>query len=191
MTKTQQTMRDGQAPALTTSLHRAALAAFFWALLFGLVSFSWAAGGALGANTLSRSIQALAERRDPAFVATVWITGVAKVLGGLLPLALAFGWWSVVPRRLLEILCWVGGVLLVLYGLGDVIRAVLVITGAIDVPQPEDRDIARWYLWLWGPVWIIGGICYLATAWMYRKSPRRNRPTARSHDRQRNDTAPE
>lgn len=152
------------------STRLAAIAAFIWALLFGLVSFYWGAGGTIGGNTLSRSIQDLAERREPGFVATVWITGVAKVLGGLLPLALAFGWWRRFPRGALSILCWVGGVLLVLYGLGDVIRAVLVITGALDVPHPEDRDITRWYLWLWGPVWIVGGICYLATAWSYGRS---------------------
>lgn len=159
----------------TRSARRAAIAAFVWALLFGLVSFYWAAGGTIGGNTLSRSIQVLAERRQPALVATVWITGVVKILGGLIPPALAFGWWRTVPRRLLEILCWVGGVLLVLYGLGDVIRAVLIITGAIDVTAPADRDIPRWYLWLWGPVWIIGGICFLATAWAYGQSRSRHR----------------
>lgn len=151
-------------------LRRSAIAAFAWALVFGLVSMYWAAGGTIGESTLSRSIQDMAERREPAFVATLWGTAAAKVLGGLLPLALAFGWWRGVPRRLLLILCWVGGVLLVLYGLGDMIRATLVIGGAIEVESPVDRDIARWYLLLWGPVWVAGGVCFLTTAWHYRRS---------------------
>ncbi len=154
-------------------MRRAAIAAFAWGLLFGLVSFYWAAGGTIGQETLSRSIQELAERGEPAFVATVWITGVAKVLGGLIPLALASGWWQRLPRHLLATLCGAVGVLLVLYGLGDMIRSALHINGAIDVEAPVDREIARWYLWLWGPVWVIDGACFLATAWFFKQSKAR------------------
>jgi len=51
----------------------------------------WATGRTFGASTLSASIRQLAEEDDPAFVATVWISGVGKIVGDLLPLALAFG----------------------------------------------------------------------------------------------------
>lgn len=112
----------------------------------------------------------MAEHREPAFVATLWGTGIAKVLGGLVPMALAFGWWNGIPRRLLAVLCWAGGALLMLYGPGDMVRATLVIGGAIEVESPVDRDIARWYLLPWGPVWVAGGVGFLATAWHYRRS---------------------
>jgi hypothetical protein len=174
MTDTPSMQEDVRAAGATSSARQVAIAAFAWALLFGVVSMYWAAGGTIGQNTLSRSIQDLGERREPAFVVTVWITGIAKVLGGLIPLALAFGWWRRIPRTLLRILCVVIGVLLVLYGLGDVTRAVLVITGIIDVADPADRNVARWYLWLWGPVWIIGGVCFVATAWLHQRSRSRN-----------------
>jgi len=151
-------------------LRRAAIAAFAWALLFGLVSMYWAAGGTIGESTLSRSIQDMAERREPAFVVTLWGTGIAKVIGGLVPMALAFGWWNGIPRRFLYVLCCTGGVLLLLYGLGDMTRAILVMTEVIEVDSTVDRDIARWYLLLWGPVWLTGGIGFLATAWHYRRS---------------------
>jgi len=151
-------------------LRRAAIAAFAWALLFGLVSMYWAAGGTIGESTLSRSIQDMAERREPAFVVTLWGTGIAKVIGGLVPMALAFGWWRNIPRGLLHILCWAGGVLLLLYGQGDMLRATLVIGGAIEVESPVDRDIARSYLLLWRPVWLTSGIGFLATARHYRRS---------------------
>lgn len=169
MTGTRDISEDPRIAAASGSFRRAALATFAWAFLFGLLSFYWAAGGTIGRNTLSRSIQEMAEGRDPSFIATVWITGIAKVLGGLLPLALAFGWWRRVPRGLLRFFCWAGSAFLTLYGLGDVVRAVLVLTGAFEVDAPIDREIARWYLWLWGPVWITGGICYLATAWFHRR----------------------
>jgi hypothetical protein len=149
-------------------MRRAAVAAFAWAVLFGLISFYWAAGGTHGVGTLSHSIQEMAERREPGFVASVWLTGIAKVLGGLVPLALAFDWGRIVPRRALAWLCWIGGTLLVLYGLGDMVRAALVIGGIVEPSEPADRDIARWYLVLWGPVWVVVGACFLATAWHHR-----------------------
>lgn len=154
-------------------MRRAAIAAFAWGVLFGLVSFYWAAGGTIGMRTLSRSIQEMAERREPSFVATVWLTGVAKIVGGTIPLALAFGAWRRVTRRLLSLLCWAGGALLgallVLYGLGDMIRAALVLGSVIAVDTEADRNIVRWYLFLWGPVWVIGGVCFLLTAWYHRR----------------------
>ena len=99
-------------------------------------------------------------------MATVWITGVAKILGGFLPLALAFGWWSRVPRRVLVVLCGLGGVLLTLYGLGDMARSALILAGIGRAGAEDEIRTAWWYLGLWGPVWVIGGILFGATAIM-------------------------
>jgi len=148
---------------------RVAIGAFVWSVAFGLVSFYWAAGGTIGETTLARSIRDLADERDPGFVATVWITGVAKILGGLLPIAVAFGWWRRVPRRLLVVLCGVGGILLMLYGIGDMVRSTLILLDIGRSGEPDEVTTARWYLALWGPVWAIGGALYGATALMCRK----------------------
>ena len=86
----------------------AAYAACGWALLFALMSFYWAAGGNFGVETLGSAIQAQAH--NPGFVAIVWLTGVAKVIGGLFALTLVRPWALWLPRRLKLILAWTGGI---------------------------------------------------------------------------------
>lgn len=144
--------------------HVAAITAFAWSLAFGLLNVYWAAGGTFGASTLSASIRDLAKEADPAFVATVWISGVAKIIGGLPPLALAFGWWRRFPRRWLRNLCGLGGVLLTLYGLGDMVRSGLILLGLWRSGAVDEVRTAWWYLCLWGPVWVAGGALYAVTA---------------------------
>lgn len=146
-----------------------ALGAFVWSLTFGLVSLYWAAGGTISESTLSASIRELAERRDPGFVATLWFTGVAKIAGGVLPVALAFDWWLRIPRRLLVILCGLGGFLLTLYGIGGMVRSLLILLDIVRSGARGEVRTAWWYLALWGPVWVIGGALYGTTALMCRK----------------------
>src|SRR5690348_17706631 len=85
----------------------AAYAACAWALLFALMSFYWALGGELGLNTLGSGIQALAH--DPGFIALVWLTGVAKVIGGYFALTLVRPWLLWLPPIWKFILAFVGG----------------------------------------------------------------------------------
>nr|MBA3275401.1 DUF3995 domain-containing protein [Chloroflexia bacterium] len=97
--------------------------------------------------------------------AILWVTAVGKVIGGLVPLALAFDLWLTVPRRLASLLTWLGGVFLTLYGLGDMIGAVLVLNGVMG----NRDDSTVWYLVLWGPIWLLGGVLFLGTAWFHRR----------------------
>ena len=57
-----------------------AYAASIWAFTFTAVSFYWAAGGTLGANTLGNGIKEMALARDPVFVMILWITAGLKFL---------------------------------------------------------------------------------------------------------------
>ena len=84
----------------------AAYAACGWAFLFAAPSFYWAAGGTVGIGTLDPGITAMS--RDPWFVALVWATGVAKVLAGLLALALVRTWGQRIPRWILLAGAWGG-----------------------------------------------------------------------------------
>jgi len=154
---------------------RFAVGAFAWSLAFGLVSVYWAAGGTIGESTLAKSIRDLAEERKPAFVATLWITGAAKILGGLLPLSLGFTWWRRIPRRLLVALCGVGGVLLMLYGIADMVRSILILLDIGRSGEPSEVRTAWWYFGLWGPVWVVGGALYLATGLIFRGMRRADR----------------
>ncbi len=141
-----------------------AITAFAWSLAFGVLNVYWATGGTFGVSTLSASIRQIAKEADPAFVATVWIGGVGKMVGGLLTLALAFGWRRRFPRRWLRNLCGLGGVLLTLHGLCDMVRSGLIL---LDLWRSGSEDKVRtawWYLCLWSPVWVAGGAHYGATA---------------------------
>ena len=150
----------------------AAWAACAWALLFALMSFYWALGGQLGANTLGSGIQALAH--DPGFIAVVWLTGVAKVIGALFALTLIYPWPRWLPSGWRFALAWIGGVGLALYGGVQLVIEGLVLGGAIRVSGPVDWEGLRWHVWLWDPWWLLGGILFLLAAWQYQRSRRRS-----------------
>ena len=149
----------------------AAYAACAWALLFALMSFYWALGGEFGVNTLGSGIQALA--RDPGFVAVVWLTGVAKVVGGLFALTLVRPWARWLPPIWKLVLAWAGGIGLALYGGVQLIIEGLVLGGAIRVSGAVDWEGLRWHVWLWDPWWLLGGVLFLLAAWQYQRSRRR------------------
>lgn len=78
----------------------------------------------------------------------------------MVPILLGFGLLTAIPRRLLALLCWIGGGFCTLYGLGDMIGG---LTRAVD-----GAENAIWYAVLWGPIWLLGGILYLGVAWSWR-----------------------
>lgn len=145
----------------------AGYAACAWAFVFATPSFYWAAGGTAGMGTLGPGIAALA--RDPWFVALVWATGVAKLLAGLLALALVRSWGRRVPRWVLLAGAWVGGALLVFHGGDFIIQGTLALGGIVDVPESAPWAAIRWYTFLWGPWFLVGGMLFCLAAWHYQR----------------------
>lgn len=154
------------------SLAWAGYAACGWALVFAAMSFYWAAGGELGIETQAPGIREYAEAREPWFVALLWGTGVAKVIGGLLALALVQPRGRTLPRRLLLIAGWVAGVGMTLYGGLNLVTAVAVtvLSAARLTDGPEDAAAFWWHLLLWDPWWLAGGILFLAATWHAQRS---------------------
>jgi hypothetical protein len=143
------------------SRHQAwGVAAAAWCVAFGILSLYWAAGGSLGVDQLSVSLQEQADKRETGFVAIVAATGIAKLLGAIVPLWLVFRPPSPTPRKVLLLLCCVGGALLALYGITDVV------TGSIRAARGTMEN-AIWYAALWGPIWLLGGVLFLMTAWTF------------------------
>ena len=171
----------GYVPGATSDTRRrwpgwAAYAAGGWAFLFAAPSFYWAAGGTAGTGTLGPGIAAMAS--DPWFVAVVWATGVAKVLGGFLALALVRPWGRRIPRWALLAGAWVWGALLVLHGADFVAQGALALGGFVDVPASVPPAAIRWSTFLWGPWFLLGGLLFCVAAW---RAPKRlgegGRPT--------------
>jgi Protein of unknown function (DUF3995) len=136
------------------------LAAAAWCVVFGVLSLYWAAGGTLGVNQLAASLQERADERETGFVAIVAATGIAKLLGGIVPLWLVFRPHSRTVQKVLLLLCWAGGALLAVYGLTDVV------TGSIRAARGTMEN-AIWYAVLWGPTWLLGGVLFVMTAWTF------------------------
>jgi hypothetical protein len=137
-----------------------ALAAAVWAGLFALASLYWALGGQAGGETLGVEIERLARERDPALVAQLWAAFVLKALAAVLALAL----WQGRGGRPVRMLSWVVGSGLTLYGAANLVQHALMAAGAIATPDGLGEDAVPWHLALWDPVWLIGGLLFLAAA---------------------------
>lgn len=140
-------------------------AAAVWGFVFAVPSFYWAMGGLAGASsTISPSLVKLAQERDPGFIAVLWVTGALKVVGGVLGLTLVHG--RARGRgmdRLVQLMAWGAGVLLVWHGALFVGQGLLVQTHTVKVAS-ELLPVSRWYTCLWGPWFVAGGGAFMLAA---------------------------
>lgn len=145
-----------------------AYAACIWAFIFAAFSFYWAAGGMIGAETLGEGIARLAAARDPELITLTWITGVLKVIAGLLALALVQRWGHVFPRWLLRLAAWGAGLLFLGYGIANVIQHAMMILDPSQIGELLGSvNAVRWHLALWDPFWMIGGLLFIAAAYTF------------------------
>lgn len=139
-----------------------------WGLIFAAVSFYWGSGGTVGLDTIGGSIESMAKAGDPTIFAAVWITGVLKLVGAALGLALVQPWGWRLPRRAVLTLGWAASVLLTLYGGLLVAGDALGETGAIHVSGSVDWMALRWHLWVWDMSFLIWGLAYFGALRCYR-----------------------
>jgi hypothetical protein len=102
-------------------------------------------------------------------MAVIWGTGIAKVLAGLLALALFQPWAKSVPRWMLHGVAWVTGVGFSLYGAASFIQHALMLGRVIALPAGLGVAAARWHLFLWDPWWVAGGVLFVMAAWLARR----------------------
>lgn len=151
----------------------AAYAACALALLYAVPSFYWALGGNAGLDTVGGAIERLGRTRDPAGVWLTFGSGVLKVAGGLLALALVRPWGRAIPRRLLLGAAWVASAVLTAYGGLLVVVGALVLTGLINPSDPVDRTALRWHVLLWDMWFLVWGLVLGLAAWHYGRESRR------------------
>lgn len=105
----------------------------------------------------------------------MWIinlgAGILKTIIGLIALALVQSWGRIVPRKLLRASAWLLGVGMLLYGGLGLISDVLHLTGIVG--DPANGNWFFWYLVLWDPWWVLGGILYVIAAWLTHYIPLR------------------
>lgn len=146
-------------------------AAGLWAMLFGLLSVYWAAGGRLGEGTIGAAVEGPALARDPAFVALLWVTAALKIAAGLLGFALTGRMFRWAPRWMLLTAGWGAAALLALYGVANSIQHLLIAMGLIDMPAGLGWAALPWHLLLWDPVWLAGGLFFTLAVLYYRANP--------------------
>ena len=107
---------------------------------------------------------------DPSLlIAANVMAGIGKAIIGLLPFALLRGGRVILSRKVLLIAAWVLGIGMCLYGGLGLVSDVLHITGVIA--NAENRQWFLVFLVVWDPWWVLGGILYVATAWLVQHSP--------------------
>jgi hypothetical protein len=145
-------------------------AAFGWGLVFAGISFYWGCGGTLGLDTVGGDIESMAKAGDPKIYLAVWVTGVLKVVGAVLALALVRAWGRRLPRRPLLVLGWCAAVLLTLYGGFLVAADALADAGVITPSGPIDWTALRWHLWVWDMSFLVWGLLFAAALRRFRHS---------------------
>jgi hypothetical protein len=150
-----------------------AYAAAAWALAFAAYSFYGALGGELGVDQLANDIRQQAEDRDPGFVAELWVAGALKLAVAFLALALVRSWGKVVPDRAIRIATWVVAIGLLIYGAVNEVQFALMKLELIDTPDSVGAEAVNWYLFLWEPIWLLGGCLFAAAALSFGRASRR------------------
>jgi hypothetical protein len=129
------------------------------ALAFAVVTLYWGLGGRLGLDLVGKEIIRLADDRDAGFLIAAWVSGLLKLAGAVLALALVQPWGRrVFPRRLLLAVGWACSALLIVYGAGTVINMLLVVAGGIPVPAEMDWRGFYGHLCLWDPWFLLWGL---------------------------------
>jgi hypothetical protein len=163
------------ATELTGPPNRAAWVAAAWGVLFAVPSFIWATGHTAGA-TSTVSPQLVAKARDGVtwFLVVLWLSGFLKLFASAVAVALTRPRSTRVGR--FAAFCGAGAaVLLTGHGLLFVVGGALVESGAVH-GKPDVVSLLRWYLYLWGPYFVLGGVAFgMATLWYLRRAADRAR----------------
>ena len=155
----------------TVAAYAAAIVAFGYALM----SLYWALGGHALISTIGGYAEQFTRRGGALPVLIGLVATLAKVLGGLLALALVRPWGRVIPRGWLLLGSAAVSVLLVVYGGLNVLLGALVLSGVIHPAGAVDRTALRWHVGLWDLWFLVWGILLSLAVIGYRRTGTRAR----------------
>ncbi len=138
-------------------------------LVFAAISFYWGSGGTLGLDTIGGSIESLGRAHDPLMLAAAWVTGLVKLLGSVLALALVRPWGTRLPRWAITVLGWGAAAALTLYGGVLVVTEALVASGLLKPAEPVSWKPLLWHLYVWDMYFLIWGILFALAAWHFTR----------------------
>jgi hypothetical protein len=101
--------------------------------------------------------------------AAVWITGVLKVFGAALALALVQPWGRRLPRRPVTVLALIAAVGLTLYGGLLEVTNILVAVHVVKPSQTVEWKALLWHLWVWDMSFFVWGILFAVALRGYRR----------------------
>ena len=162
----------------------AAYAAAVVAFAYAVVSLYWAVGGHGLVSTVGGYVEQFARSGGAVSVLVALAATAAKVVGGLLALALVRPWGRLVPHRWLLWGSAGASALLVAYGGLYVLAGVLVLSGVIHPGGSVDRTALRWHAGVWDLWFLAWGILLaLATIGYWQRTAHRSATApARSPD---------
>jgi hypothetical protein len=147
----------------------AAYAAVIMAFAYALVSLYWALGGRALVGTVGGYVEQFARQGGVVPVLIALAAAAAKVIGGLIALALVRPWGRVVPRGWLLICSSAASVLLVVYGGLNVLAGALVLLDVIHPAGRVDRTALRWHVGVWDLWFLAWGILLALATIGYRQ----------------------
>lgn len=124
-------------------------------MLFSLPSFYWALGGATGISTIAADPDAALGAAAEPWV--VGITGVLKLALGVFALSFDAAWLPAYWRKPHIVIGWLVAGLLILYGVTGGLDHLAMVSGFRSTPETLGEYAARWHLFFWDPVWLLGG----------------------------------
>jgi hypothetical protein len=147
-----------------------AYAACGWGLVFAGISFYWGSGGHGLLDTIGGAIERRALAGDPAIYAAVWVTGVLKVVGAVLALALVRPWGRRLPRRPVLVLAWIAAVGTMLYGGVLELTNALAITHVVKPSTPIEWKPLWWHLGVWDLSFFVWGVLFAVALREFRRA---------------------
>ncbi|MGV9270175.1 DUF3995 domain-containing protein [Kitasatospora sp. NPDC003701] len=137
-----------------------AYAACGWGLLFAGISFYWGVGGRALLDTVGGAIERRALAGDTAVYVAVWVTGVLKLFGAALALALVRPWGPRLPRRALLLFGCAAAIGLTLYGGALDVTNALAAAHVVEPSTPIEWKALWWHLWVWDLSFLVWGILF-------------------------------
>ncbi|MDH6108598.1 hypothetical protein P3T36_005500 [Kitasatospora sp. MAP12-15] len=147
-----------------------AYAACGWGLIFAGISFYWGCGGRALLDTVGGAIERSALAGDTAIYVAVWVTGVLKLVGAALALALLRPWGRRLPRRVVLFFAWIAAVGLTLYGGVLEVTNVLAATHVVKPSTPIEWKALWWHLWVWDLSFLIWGLLFASALRQFRRA---------------------